>query len=131
METALRHEIVKAIPELTNQMYPTNAPEEASRPYLVYQRSNTTKLKTLEGYSSKEDLSFVFNIMAIRYSDMVRIRKLVEVHLISLTKTEIGDEDKFYVEDLNINNIEEQFEHQLGVNRGIVDFTIYFKKREE
>ena len=40
--------------------------------------------------------------------------------------TTIGDDVTFYVEDLDINRIAEQYEHQLGVNRGIIDFTIYF-----
>lgn len=32
METALRHELIQAIPELNNQAYPTNAPEGFTKP---------------------------------------------------------------------------------------------------
>lgn len=126
METALRHELITAISELSNSIYPTNAPEDATRPYLVYTRITTRKTKTLEGYTDKQALSYLFSVMAVKYSDMVSLRKQVEEVLLSIPKTEIGDKTKYYIEDLDINNIDEQYEHELKVNRGIIDFTIYF-----
>ena len=126
METALRYELVKAIPELTNSIYPTNAPEGVLKPYLVYARISTNKIKTLVGYTNKQALSYMFSVMATKYGDMVALRKKVEDLLLSLPQTEIGTTNKFYIEDININNIDEQYEHNLGVNRGIIDFTIYY-----
>lgn len=126
MEQALRYELIQAIPELNNQIYPTNAPEGAEGPYLVYTRINTNKIKTLEGLTGKEYLSFMFSVMATRYSDMVTVRKKVEDLLLSLPKRYIGSDNSIYVEDLDINNITEQYEHELKVNRGIIDFTIYY-----
>ena len=130
MEVALRYELIQAIPELNNQIYPTNAPEGAEGSYLVYTRINTNKIKTLEGLTGKEYLSFMFSIMATRYSDMVTVRKKVEDLLLSLPKRYIGSDNSIYVEDLDINNITEQYEHELKVNRGIIDFTIYFEEVE-
>lgn len=127
MENALRNEIAKQIPELNNELYPTNAPEEHTRPYLVYTRINTEKIKTLEGYTNKEYLSFMFSIMATRYGDMKRITKKVEKLLISLPQKQL---ESFYIEDLDINNVHEKYEHELKVNRGIIDFTIYFEEVE-
>ena len=124
METALRSYIMNNIPELNNKMYPTNAPEGSTGPYLVYARINTNKVKTLEGYTNKQALSYMFSIMATKYSDMARVRKQVEDLLMSLPKKTIGN-GNFYIEDIDINNIDEQYEHELGVNRGIIDFTIY------
>lgn len=69
----------------------------------------------------------MFSIMATRYGDMKRITKKVEKLLISLPQTKIGN---FYVEDIDINNIHEVYEHELKVNRGIIDFTIYFEEVE-
>lgn len=126
METALRYELVKAIPELTDQIYPTNAPEEADKPYLVYARITTKKIKTLEGYTNKQDISYMFSVMATRYGDMVALRKRIEDLLLDMIQRNIGDVTQYYVEDIDINNIDEQYEHQLKVNRGIIDFTIYF-----
>ena len=125
METALRSKLVQEIPELVDQIYPTNAPEGHTKPYLVYARISTKKIKTLEGFTGKEYLSFMFSIMATRYGDMKRITKKVEKLLESLPKTTIGG---FFIEDIDINNVHEVYEHELKVNRGIIDFTIYFKE---
>jgi len=123
METALRSKLVQEIPELENQIYPTNAPEGHTKPYLVYARIFTNKVKTLDGYTGTEHLSYMFSIMATRYGDMKRITKKVEKLLESLPKTTIGG---FFIEDIDINNVHEVYEHELKVNRGIIDFTIYF-----
>lgn len=131
MEAALRYELVQAIPELNNRVFPTNAPEGAEKPYLVYARISTDKERTLDGYTGGETLSFMFSVMAIKYSDMTKTRKQVEELLTGMLKREIGDVDKFYIEDLIINKIEEQYEHELKVNRGIIDFTIYYRKDDE
>lgn len=147
MERALVFELEKNIPELVNAVYPTNAPEERSvgdwedydqtwqesaipwdgvRPYLVYARISTQKVKTLSGYTGKQHLSYMFSIMAKRYGDMHDMRGRVEALLISLLQQHIGENQNIYVEDLDINNITETWEPQLKVNRGIIDFTIYF-----
>ena len=125
MEIALRNLIENNIEELQNEIYPTNAPEGATRPYLVYTRINTKKVKTLQGTTNKEYLSYMFSIMATKYKDMKSLTKKVEDLLISLPGTTMGN---FYIEDIDINNITEQYEHELKVNRGIIDFTIYFEE---
>lgn len=126
METALRYELEKAIPELIDNIYPTNAPEDADKSYLVYVRISTEKIKTLEGYTNKQALSYMFSIMATKYRDMVSLRKQVEELLLGMIQRNIGHVIQYYVEDLDINNIDETYEHELKVNRGIIDFTIYF-----
>jgi len=126
METALRYEINTNIPELKDRIYPTNAPEGSKGPYLVYARITTRKTKTLEGYTSKQALSYMFSIMTKKYADMVRVRKQVEELLEGMPHREIGNTTKIFIEDIDINNITEQYEHELGVNRGIIDFTIYY-----
>ena len=125
MEVALRNLIEDNIPELKDEIYPTNAPERAKRPYLVYTRINTKKVKTLQGTTNKEYLSYMFSVMATRYSEMKSLTKKVEDLLISLPGTTMGN---FYIEDIDINNVTEQYEHELKVNRGIIDFTIYFEE---
>jgi len=125
IEAALREALTNRIPEFVDEIYPTNAPEDATKPYLVYMRITTNKIKTLEGLTGKEYLSFMFNIMAPKYSDMKSLTKKVEDFLISLPGTQISI---YYIEDIDINNISEQYEFELKVNRGIIDFTIYFEE---
>lgn len=134
MEKELRFELLNYIPELTNppgSIYPTNifatnAPEGVLKPYLVYARINTNKIKTLAGYTNKQSITYMFSIMAQKYGDMVAVRDKVEQLLLSLPQRTIGDGGSIYVEDLTINNIDETWESELSVNRGIIDFTIYF-----
>ena len=123
MEIALRNLIESNITELKDELYPTNAPEGHSKPYLVYTRITTNKIKTLEGFTGQEYLSFMFSIMATRYKDMKSLTKKVEDLLISLPGKQLGS---FDIQDLDINNVHEVYEHELKVNRGIIDFTIYF-----
>lgn len=127
MEVALRNLIENNIPELENEIYPTNAPEGHTKPYLVYTRINTKKIKTLEGIQNTEYLSFMFSIMATKYGDMKKLTKKVEKLLIDLPLKRLGP---FYIEDIDINNVHEVYEHELKVNRGIIDFTIYFEEVE-
>lgn len=126
MEAALRYELTQNIPELVNSIYPTNAPETCTKPYLVYYRTNTDIVKTLEGYTDKKALSFIFSTMAIKYSDMKSLSNKIEAFLISIIRKDIGATKAIHVEDLKINNINETWEPALGVNRGIIDFTIYY-----
>lgn len=132
MESALTRLLEENIEELEPKIidgkevgfiFPTNAPEVATRPYLVYTRITTKRIKTLEGTSNKGYLSFMFSVMATRYGDMKKITKKVENLLLTLPQNELRE---FFIEDLDINNIHEVYEHELKVNRGIIDFTIYF-----
>lgn len=125
MEKALLYELERAIPELANNIYPTNAPEAAKKTYLVYARINTDRTKTLSGYTEKQALSYMFNTMAPKYADMKALTNKVEAFLLALPGQNIGT-DGLHVEDLTINNISETYEFELKVNRGIIDFTIYF-----
>ena len=125
MENALRYEMEKAIPALKGELYPTNAPETAKKAYLVYARLGADRIKTLEGYTNKQALSYMFSIMAPRHEEMKSLTDKVEGLLLSLAKKHIGKDKVVFVEDVSINNIEETYEFNLKKNRGIIDFTIY------
>ena len=88
-------------------------------------RISTEKIKTLEGFTGKEYLSFMFSVMATKYGDMKELTKKIENLLESLPNSELGS---FFIEDIDISNVHEVYEHELKVNRGIIDFTIYFKE---
>ena len=125
MEKALKYELTKAIPELKDAIYPTNAPKNVKRPYLVYARISTKTTKTLDGYASDQALSYMYSVMAVRYDDMKSLTQKVVTVLLTLSQKRIGQENEIYVSDLEINNVDETWENELNVNRGIIDFTIY------
>ena len=83
IEKAFVYEIEKAIPELKKNIYPTNAPKESVRPYLVYYRDRTDRLRTLEGDTGSRGIGFLFSIMAARYEDMRRLTDRAEALLLT------------------------------------------------
>ncbi len=125
MEEALRYEIEQAIPELAGEIYPTHAPETYKKPYLVYTRTKTDRTKTLEGYTDKQALSFMWSVMATKYPHMLPVRNKLEELLTGMAKRSIGVNGDVYIEDVDIEDINEIYEFNFGVNRGIIIFTIY------
>ena len=126
MEKALRHELNKHILEIENRIYPTNAPEGVVGSYLVYARISTKNLKTFNGIENEGSMSFMFSVISKRYGDMKNIVKKIEELLKSMPLTEIGKDEKIYIEDITINNVTDVYEDGLKAERGIIDFTIYY-----
>lgn len=124
MEKAFVQLLGQEIPELKDNIYPTNAPEDAGRPYLVYYRYDGNITKTLNGYTRQQTISYMFSVMAQKYGDMIRLRDQVLSVLINLPEEHIGENNSIYVQDLTINDINETWESALKVHRGIIDFTI-------
>ncbi len=123
---ALQYEIETNIPELIGEIYPTNAPKSHEKPYLVYMRTKTDKVKTLEGYTGEQALRFMFSVMAKRYENMIDLRDKLETLILSVPKRTIGLEENIFIEDIDIEDVNETYEFNLGVNRGIIIFTIYY-----
>lgn len=124
MEKALREELIEYIPALRNKIYATNAPKNAKEPYLVYARLNTGNIKTFDEPIKESSVTYMFSIMAPKYEDMIALRDEVKGLIVTLPGSTIGAAS-IYIEDININNIHEQYEHELQIHRGIIDFTIY------
>lgn len=126
MEKALVYEIEKYILDLQGNVYPTNAPETSTKPYLVYYRGNTEFYKTLDSMSNMERQDILFNVMASKYADVKRIADLIVSLLNSLPGTSIGDEGQLIeIQDMEIRNVSETFEPELQVHRLIIDFSIW------
>lgn len=127
MIKAIAYEIERAIPELMGRISPTHAPVgEKKPPYLVYYKNNSGRIKTLDGYASDNSLGYMFSIMTVRYEDMQMLTDKVAELLITLVQTRIGEGKEAYVADLTINDIDETYEENLKLERGIIDFTIYY-----
>lgn len=135
IEYALRDEIEARITEFSPKListdnyeyhvHATNVPEGAVQPHLVYAAIKTDLAKALDGYTGDKSKSFIYSIMTTKYGVMKSLTKKVKDFLISLPGTSIGTE-QIYIQDISINNIDETWENELKVNRGIIDFTIYY-----
>lgn len=126
IEQALRYELSK-ISELENKIYPTNAPELQKAPYLVYVSSNRYT-KDLNGFINHGVCHLILNILCNSYSQMKDITKKVENEIKKFPMTRIGKENNIYIQDISIENTTETYEEQLGLQRGIIPLTIYFKE---
>jgi hypothetical protein len=125
MEKALRYELNK-IPELTNKIYPTNAPEGEKGPYLVYITKKTPG-KDLNGITKDRKSYVMLNVLSNTYSSMKDITKKVEDLIITFPLRIIGESGP-YIEDLTIDEISETYESELKLLRGIIPFTICYKE---
>jgi hypothetical protein len=119
------------VPELDGEIYPTNAPKTASKPFLVYTKHGSNKIKTLDGFVNTGINNYIFNIIAKRYETMKSLTQRVDDLLKTLAQRTIGENGIKFVDDIEIHNISETHEHELhgGVERGIIDFTIYYRGR--
>lgn len=125
MERALRYELNR-IKELSNKIYPTNAPKGQKPPYLVY-LTRKRRLKDLNGHTNSIERYVLLNIFGESYSDMKTITESVENTLLTLIHKNIGT-SKLYIEDLTIDEITETYENELDLYRGIIPLKIYYKE---
>lgn len=129
MEKALRYEIGQNEERLRNRIFPTNAPEGKSAPYLVYIRERFLQLKVLEGFKKRYETSYLLNIFSDKYEEMEDLAWNVKEIVIGFLKREIGQEGVF-VEDVTLRNMIATFEPQLNLYRGVIDIIFVYTKEE-
>lgn len=125
MEKALRYELNKIL-ELKDKIFPTNAPEGVSPPYLVYM-TRKRPLKDLDGTTKDRETHVMLNILCNSYSQMKEITSKVEKLVISFPLRKIG-ENGSYIEDVTLDDITETYENELKLQRGIIPFKICYKE---
>lgn len=127
-ETALRQEIIEAIPMLGGRVYPLDAPEATKYngvPYLIYISSEGLRDKTLDGYLDSKEVRGELNIIAERYSDMKAITKQVVALLIGFEGRQIGTDGPF-IDEITYQMPFETYESQPELYRCLVEFSAYF-----
>lgn len=125
MDKALRFELNK-IAEISNKIYPTHAPEGDKGPYLVYIKSNYQQRKTLDGIGNDVEANYLLNVLSTSYSQAVDITEKVKDLLLTFPLRTIGND--IYIQDMTIQNIAQTYEHELGLNRTIIDVDFFYKE---
>lgn len=126
LEKALVNEL-NNVSEIKDLIFPTNAPEGQKSPYLVYIKTYYNQLKTLDGFTNTIESSYLLNILASKYSEMVLLRDKIKSTILTFPLRVVGLEN-IYVEDVTINNITEAYESELALYRGIIDVKISYKE---
>lgn len=118
-------ELVKELDKIfNNKVYPTNAPEGETTPYLVYfyrEKEN----KTLEGPDGLYTTNLVLNVMTKTFSEANSKKEQIKSRIKHLTNTKLG---VFFIQEVSLEESEVIYENQLKVYRGIVPVTIYFEE---
>ena len=125
MEIALRYELNKIV-EISNKIFPTNAPEGKKAPYLVY-IVRKRPLKDLDGITKDRECNLMLNILCNSYEQMRDITKKVEDLVITFPLRTIGANGP-YIEDLTMGETSETYENELKLYRGIITFKICYKE---
>lgn len=127
-ESALRHEIVSAIPALGGRVYPLFAPEanrHSGVPYVIYGSSEGLKDKTLGGFLSSKEVRAEVNVIAERYSEMKAITKEVITLLVSFEGRQIGV-DGPYISEVSYQMPVEMYENQPDLYRSSIEFSVFY-----
>jgi hypothetical protein len=127
MDKALRFELNK-ITELNKKIYPTHAPEGDKGPYLVYIKSNYKQGKTLDGAMNNTEVSYLINVLSSSYSQAVDITEKVKDLLLTFPLRTIGYGYDVFINDMTIQNIAQTYEHELGLNRTIIEVDFSYKE---
>lgn len=118
-------ELVKELDKVfNNKVYPTNAPEGESTPYLVYFHRETEN-KTLEGYDGLYTANIVLNVFTKTFSEANSKKEILKKILKHLTDAKLG---VFFIQEISLEEIEVIYENQLKIYRGIIPATIYFEE---
>jgi hypothetical protein len=125
MDKALRFELNK-ITEISNKIHPTHAPEGDKGPYLVYIKSNYKQDKTLDGAIKNVEVSYLLNVLSSSYAQAVNITEKVKDLLLTFPLRTIGND--VFINDMTMQNIAQTYEHELGLNRTIIEVDFSYKE---
>ena len=124
-EQALRAELV-TITNLQNKVFPLNAPEGTSTPFLIYQKVNMAIIKTMDGTSYARNALYEIDLIAKSYSELQSLMVSVKNKLISFQGRTIGTNGS-YIQNVTIENIVELYEPQPLFYRINMETRFYFE----
>lgn len=124
-EQALRAELM-TITNLQNKVFPLNAPEGTSTPFLIYQKVNMAIIKTMDGTSYTRNALYEIDLIAKSYSELQSLMVSVKNKLISFQGRTIGTNGS-YIQNVTIENIVELYEPQPLFYRINMEARFYFE----
>lgn len=124
-EAALTMEL-KNIPDVQNRVYPLNAPEKTTSPYIIYTSSEGRHTNTItDGYLSDRAVQGEINVVAPKYSVMKQVTRQVIDLLISMNQREIGNGGPL-INEMIYEEPTELFEHEVSLYRCVIEFKTYY-----
>lgn len=124
-ESALRAELA-SITELTNKVFPLAGLEGTETPFVIYAKSNTDFIKTMDGTSTTRHGRYELNLISNTYANLQSLLVSVKNKLISFEKRVIGTSGPF-IQSVVIENINELYEEQVKFYRAYFEIRFYYE----
>lgn len=125
-EQGLRIEL-QSIAGLSKKIYPLSAPEGTNAPYIVYSKSSTDIIKTLDGNSKTRSGVYDIDILSNQYNNLQSLFMSVKEKLNGFIGRYIGG-DSVYVQNVTYETILELYEPQVKWYRMSMEVRFYFEE---
>lgn len=124
LEESLTEEI-HSITELTDNVFPLNAPENYPTPYLTYLSSEGVNDKSLSGFMSSKSVEVELRLVCDKYSQLKAISSEVVQHLQSFIGRAIGVTAPVLIQDIMLEEPVELWDSQINKHRCIIEFKLF------
>lgn len=125
IEECLKTELV-TITELNNKVFPLDAYEGISYPYLTYQASGGENLRTLEGnYNNTYNSRLDIDLYCDTYPNLKSLTNTVMAKLKGMWNKTIGT---IYIQAIRVNEPIELYEHEIDCYRSSIEIEIFYNK---
>lgn len=121
------HFELQSIPGLNKRVFPINAKEGTTVPFVVYTKSSGDMVKTLDGLTKTRDIVYEIDILCETYADLQTKFHVIKAKLSSMIGRTIGT-GTVLVQSMYIQNINELYEEQPSWYRMTLDVRFYFKE---
>jgi hypothetical protein len=125
-EQGLHYEL-SSIPGLAKKVFPMNAKEGTTVPFVVYTKSSGDMIMTLSGLSQTRDFGYEIDILAGTYAELQTRFDQVKSKLVSMIGRTIGT-GNVLVQSFYIQNVIELFEEEPQWFRLKLESRFYYKE---
>lgn len=111
------------IPQVHNQVYPLVADESATGAYIVYERTKTTNINTLDGDTGCQIVTYDIHALAQSYADCVTLSDAIKTACKSMAGEQSGS---LSVQSVDIiGDSPQEYARDIGVYRCLVQISCF------
>lgn len=125
-EQGLRTEL-QSITGLNKKVFPLTVPEGTKAPYIVYGKSSTEFIKSLDGNSTTRSAVYDIDIVSDTYAQLQSTFAALKTKVFSFSGRTIGT-TSIYVQDVTVETLVELFEEEIRWHRMSLEIRFYFKE---
>jgi hypothetical protein len=123
-ETAMRTELM-TVSGLSNKVFPMNAPEGTTLPYLAYVSSEGVEAKSHDGYLDMTTVDCEISVVHSSYASMKSLTGLVINELKTFQGATIGTTGPF-IQNITYEAPVELYEAEIDAYRSIINIQVIF-----